>query len=215
MELQLSEALIRRLPAYYRNLKELEQAGVEHISSEALGQRMHQTASLVRWDMKYLGVLGRQGHGYGVRELRTCIGEVLGLNRPHDMIVIGAGSIGNAVTRYPGFSEDGFRVTAMFDTDPARIGGRVNGIPVLDWKDVGEYLKAHPVRIAVLAVPAAAARETAGVLEHFGIRAIWNFAPVDLQYDPRVMDVVNVHLSDTLQVLSYKIAHHAGEWEEA
>lgn len=206
----VSDAVIRRLPGYYRHLRELEASGVTQISSQELGRRMQLTPSQIRQDINCFGGFGRQGYGYKVSELKDHIGEILGLDRQHSLIILGAGSIGTAVAHYPTFSREGFCTLAMFDVAEDKIGTRMNGVPVLDMTDLESYLAATPVDIAVLALPAGFAQETVDRLYAGGVRAVWNFAPIDLTY-PEDMTVVNVHLSDSLQILSYRIAHREDE----
>ena len=203
----ISDAVIRRLPGYYRHLRELEKEGVTQISSTELGERMGQTPSLVRQDINCVGGFGRQGYGYDVKRLKNGIGEMLGLNHRHHMIILGSGSIGSAVARYPSFAKEGFETIGMFDIDPARIGSTVGGVCVESIEELEEFCSSHDVDIAVLAVPADAAIETAERVAACGVCAIWNFAPVDLKLQGRNIEIVNVHLSDTLQVLSYKMEH--------
>ena len=203
----VSEAVIRRLPGYYRHLTELEAAGVTQISSQELGRRMRLTPSQIRQDINCFGGFGRQGYGYSVPELRAHIGEILGLNEPHRVIIIGAGNIGSAVAQYPAFVREGFTTVALFDTAAEKIGTRVGDIPVYGMDELETFLAETPVDMAVLATPASCAQETLGRLDRCGIRAVWNFAPIDLRHSPG-MDVVNVHLSESLQILSYKMIHH-------
>ena len=118
----VSDAVIRRLPGYYRHLRELESAGVEQISSQELGERMHLTPSQIRQDINCFGGFGRQGYGYKVSDLKMHIGEILGLDREHTEIIVGAGNIGCAIAKYPTFQREGFRPLAMFDNDPEKIG---------------------------------------------------------------------------------------------
>ena len=202
----VSDAVIRRLPGYYRHLRELEAAGVIQISSQELGQRMGLTPSQIRQDINCFGGFGRQGYGYNVTELKEHIREILGVDREHRMIILGAGNIGRAIANYPTFSREGFRVLAMFDSDPGRIGESEGGVLIRDVAELEKYLGHRRIDIAVLAVPAEAAQETLERLYAAGVRAIWNFAPTDLKHPPE-MTVVNVHLSDTLQILSYKMIH--------
>ena len=203
----VSDAVIRRLPGYYRHLRELEAEGVTQISSKELGERMHQTPSQIRQDINCFGGFGRQGYGYHVPELKEQIRRILGLDKEHTMVIIGAGSIGSAVAHYPSFVKEGFHTLALFDTDKKRVGTTVNGIRVLDMSDLESFLAEHTVDIAVLAVPVDAARDVCDRLEACGIEAIWNFAPLDLGGESRRMTIVNVHLSDTLHILSYKMLH--------
>lgn len=202
----VSDAVIRRLPGYYRHLRELEAAGVTQISSQELGRRMQLTPSQIRQDINCFGGFGRQGYGYHVGELKDHIGEILGLDRQHQLIILGAGSIGTAVAHYPTFSREGFCTVAMFDVAADKIGTRMNDVPVLDMATLEDFLRENQVDIAVLALPAACAQESIDRLYAGGVRAVWNFAPTDLSH-PNDMIVVNVHLSDSLQILSYRIAH--------
>ncbi len=203
----VSEAVIRRLPGYYRHLRELEAEGVVQISSKELGERMRQTPSQIRQDINCFGGFGRQGYGYHVPELKEQIRRILGLDHEHTMIIMGAGSIGSAVAHYPNFVKEGFRTLALFDVDPKKIGNEVNGIRVLSMDELGSFLAANIVDIAVLAVPVEAARDVCDRLEAHGVEAIWNFAPLDLEDGGRKLTVVNVHMSDTLHILSYKMSH--------
>lgn len=204
----VSEAMIRRLPGYYRHLRELEAAGVTQISSQELGERMHQTSSQIRQDINTFGGVGRQGYGYDVKRLKEHIGRTLGLYQPHSLIILGAGSIGSAVVRYPTFSREGFETIALFDVDEKKIGTELCGVPVLSMDELENFLREHQVDIAVLAVPAGVALETLNRLDRCGVTAVWNFAPTDLPH-PDHMIVVNVHLSDSLQTLSYRMSQRA------
>lgn len=202
----VSDAVIRRLPGYYRHLRELEMAGVTAISSQELGERMHLTPSQIRQDINCFGGFGRQGYGYKVTELKGHIGEILGLDKEHRLIILGAGNIGCAVAQYPTFSREGFRTIALFDTVPTKVGRSLGDIPVLHMDTLGEFINGNVVDIAVLALPKRYAQDALDRLYECGIRAIWNFAPTDLSH-PEDMLVVNVHLSDSLQQLSYRMAH--------
>ena len=202
----VSEAVIRRLPGYYRHLRELEAAGVEQISSQELGERMQLTPSQIRQDIKCFGGFGRQGYGYRVSELKGHIGEILGLDKEHRLIILGAGNIGCAVAQYPTFSREGFKTVALFDTQETKVGRSLGDIPVLHMDTLEEYVQTNVVDIAVLALPKRNAQDALDRLYKSGIRAIWNFAPADLNH-PEDMLVVNVHLSDSLQQLSYRMAH--------
>ncbi len=202
----VSDAVIRRLPGYYRHLRELEAAGVTQISSQELGRRMQLTPSQIRQDINCFGGFGRQGYGYKVTELKEHIGDILGMNREHRMIILGAGNIGGAVANYPTFSREGFVTTAVFDVDERKVGFEMRGLTVRHMDDLEDYLAQNPVDIAVLALPAGVAQDTIERLYTGGVRAVWNFAPTDLNH-AEDMIVVNVHLSDSLQILSYKMVH--------
>lgn len=202
----VSDAVIRRLPGYYRHLRELEAQGVQHISSQQLGERMQLTPSQIRQDINCFGGFGRQGYGYTVTDLKEHIGQILGLDRTHRMIVIGAGNMGSAVAQYPSFMREGFEVIAMFDVDVSKVGARLGNIPIFPMEDLENYLSDNKVDVAVLTLPVSAAQDTLDRLARCGVRAVWNFAPTDLTHAPEMI-VVNVHLSDSLQILSYKMAH--------
>lgn len=203
---RVSDAVIRRLPGYYRHLRELEAAGVMQISSQELGERMNLTPSQIRQDINCFGGFGRQGYGYRVSELKGHIGEILGLTQEHVCIILGAGNIGCAVARYPSFSREGFRTIAMFDVAEGKVGTMLDNIPVHHMDELERFLQANRVDMAVLALPRRAAQEAVHRLYESGVRAIWNFAPTDLKH-PEDMLIVNVHLMDSLQQLSYRMAH--------
>lgn len=209
MNVHVSEAVIRRLPGYYRHLKELEAEGIMQISSQELGARMKQTPSQIRQDINNFGGFGRQGYGYNVTHLKECIGEIMGLSERHNMIILGAGSIGNAIVHYPTFRREGFVVKAMFDIDENKVGQEVCGVQIQHMDSLEAYVAENPVDIAVLALPVEVAQKTINRLDECGITAVWNFAPVDLEHPDRMI-VMNVHLSDSLKVLSYKMAHRNG-----
>lgn len=201
---KVSDAVVRRLPMYYRHLRDLEKAGVVRISSQELAERMNLTASQIRQDINCYGGFGHQGYGYQVADLKERIGEILGLGHEYHMIVVGAGNIGRAIANYAGFERDGFKVRAMFDVSSALIGVEVHGVPVQAMDRLDAWLAGHRVDIAVLAVPAAQAQETADRLARGGVRGIWNFAPVDLTL-PKDVCINNVHLSESLHILSYRM----------
>ena len=202
MSKYISDAVIRRLPVYYRHLRELEMAGVKQISSQELGQRMQMTPSQIRQDINSFGGAGRQGYGYPVPELRAHIREVMGLDREHRMVIFGSGRMGQAVANYAGFPREGFRTVAFFDSDSRKVRQREGQIPVYSAEEIENRLPGLEADIAVLAVPAAAAQPLLDRICAAGVRAVWNFAPVDLEYPPDTT-VVNMHLSDTLYILSY------------
>lgn len=202
----ISDAVIRRLPSYYRHLRELEQEGILQISSQELGERMGLTPSQIRQDINTFGGVGRQGFGYQVQALREHIRSTMGLDREHRMVIIGAGRMGQAIANYSHFARDGFITVALFDIDPERIRKGTPELPVYPAEEMEERLPGLQADIGVLVLPADAAQETLELLYRMGIRAVWNFAPVDLHY-PRDMVVVNMHLSDTLHILSYQMKH--------
>lgn len=203
----VSEAVIKRLPAYYRHLKELEKEGVMQISSQGLGERMDCTASQIRQDINCFGGFGRQGYGYSVPELRAHIGHIMGVDQEHRMVILGAGNIGRAVALADSFPRNSFRTVAIFDSDPSKVGMQVGSLMVQDVADMERYLEENLVDIAVLALPVSCAQELARQVYECGIRGFWNFAPLDLKL-PKDASVVNVHLDEGLEVLSFRMRHN-------
>lgn len=208
MEKDISQAVIRRMPRYYRYLGELLEEGVERISSNDLSSRMKVTASQIRQDLNNFGGFGQQGYGYNVQFLYDEIGKILGLNKTHNIIVVGAGNLGQAITNYVKFEKFGFIITALFDINPKLKGQKVRDIPIYMMDDLEEYCGKQRVDIAALTLPKEKADATAKYLVSLGIGAIWNFAHVDLDLDSRVV-VENVHLSDSLMQLSYNIVKNS------
>ena len=209
MEKEISQAVIRRMPRYYRYLGELLEEGVERISSNDLSRRMRVTASQIRQDLNNFGGFGQQGYGYNVQFLYDEIGKILGLNETHNIIVIGAGNLGQAITNYVKFEKFGFIITALFDVNPKLKGQTVRGIPIYLMDELEDYCAEYDVDIAALTLPKEKADETAQHLVKLGIRAIWNFAHVDLDLSDNQVVVENVHLSDSLMQLSYNIVKNS------
>ena len=202
----VSEAVIRRLPGYYRHLKELEREGVTQISSQEMGKRMQLTASQIRQDINCFGGFGRQGFGYGVTALREHIGKVLGVDQEKTMVIVGAGNIGRAVALSDSFLSSGFRTTAIFDNAPSKISTAIGALTVQDIASLARYMEEQPIDICVLALPSEKAQLIADELYRLGLRAFWNFVPVDLKL-PEDAVIVNVHLEEGLQILSYRMLH--------
>ena len=202
---KVSNAVIRRLPRYYGQLSSLYQVGVVRISSSALGKAMNLTASQIRQDLSCFGEFGQQGYGYNVESLRDQIAEILGMNLGHTAIILGAGNLGRALIQNFQFSQNGFRLTAAFDTDPEIIGTRIAGVPVLSIDTLEDYLAQHPTDVGVLTVPQSVALSTANQLISGGVKGLWNFTNIDLAIrDPDIV-VENVHFADSLLALSYLI----------
>ena len=204
-EKEISQAVIRRMPRYYRYLGELLEDGVERISSNDLSKRMNVTASQIRQDLNNFGGFGQPGYGYNVKFLYEEIGKILGLNQKHNIIVIGAGNLGQALANYVKFEKLGFVITALFDVNPALEGVTVRGIKIHMLDELEDYCKDHVVDIAALTMPKEKADAIANRLVNLGIQAIWNFAHVDLDLIDKDVVVENVHLSDSLMQLSYNI----------
>ena len=205
MEKDISQAVIRRMPRYYRYLGDLLDEGVERISSSDLSNRMNVTASQIRQDLNNFGGFGQQGYGYNVQFLYDDIGKILGVNKQHNIIVLGAGNLGQAITNYTKFEKLGFMITALFDINPELKGKTVRRLPILLMDELDEFCKNNQIDIAALTLPKSIASKTAKHLVDLGIHAIWNFAHVDLDLEDQSVIVENVHLSDSLMQLSYNI----------
>ena len=202
---QISKAVIKRLPRYYRYLGELMEDNVERISSNDLSLRMNVTASQIRQDLNNFGGFGQQGYGYNVKYLYEEIGKILGLNQQHNIIVIGAGNLGQALANYVKFEKLGFMIIGLFDVNPALDGVTVRGIKIRMLDELEDFCRENKVDIAALTMPKEKADAIANRLVGLGIHAIWNFAHVDLELIDKDVVVENVHLSDSLMQLSYNI----------
>ena len=203
----ISDAVIRRLPRYYRQLTELRGRGVVRISSHSLGQEMNITASQIRQDFSCFGEFGQQGYGYNVEELRTEIGRILGVDKNHHLVMIGVGNLGRALLQNFQFSQAGFTVDAAFDVAPNVIGTTVNGVTVYPMDQVEEYIRGHSIDVVVLTIPRAVAQETADRLIGLGIRGVWNFTNIELTSTNPDVKFENIHFADSLLTLSYRIAN--------
>ena len=200
----ISNAVIKRLPRYYRYLDELMESGVERISSGELSRRMNVTASQIRQDLNNFGGFGQQGYGYHVEYLYKEIGKILGLDKVNKMIVIGAGNLGKAIANYGNFEKRGFVIVGMFDQKPELVGKELqSGIKIRHIDELESFLQENSIRIAALAIPKYNAPKVAERLVGCGVKAIWNFAHTDLQLPGDVV-VENVHLSESLMQLSYR-----------
>lgn len=204
---KISRAVISRLPRYYRYLGDLLEAGVERISSNDLSKKMQVTASQIRQDLNNFGGFGQQGYGYNVKYLYTEIGKILGLDKDHNFIIIGAGNLGQALANYASFERNGFILKSLFDVNPRLEGVTIRGIPVRMLDELAGYLQENDIEIAALTLPKSKAEEVADVLVANGIKAIWNFAHTDLTL-PKDVIVESVHLADSLMKLSYNISQH-------
>lgn len=204
---QISKAVIKRLPRYYRYLGELLEDNVERISSNDLSKKMRVTASQIRQDLNNFGGFGQQGYGYNVKYLYTEIGKILGLDTVHPMIIVGAGNLGQALANYVEFEKRGFKLVGIFDVNPVLEGIAVRGIEIQMISDLPFFLKENNVEIAILTLSKNKAIDMADILIENGIKAIWNFAHVDLDTPDGVI-VENVHLSESLMTLSYNLSQY-------
>lgn len=201
----VSDAVIRRLPRYYRYLDDLHQRGIVRISSSTLGEKMAITASQIRQDLSCFGEFGQQGYGYNVEELRTEIGRILGVDKCHRIIVVGVGNLGRALIQNFRFADAGFLLEAAFDVSPALVGGMIAGVPVLNVTELERFVPEHRPEVAVLTVPQAAAQQTADRLIGLGVRGFWNFTNVELSGGTEGVRFEDVHFADSLLTLSYRI----------
>lgn len=209
----ISKAVIKRLPRYYRYLGELIAEGVERISSNELSAKMRVTASQIRQDLNNFGGFGQQGYGYNVPYLYEEIGKILGLDKTHHMIIIGAGNLGQALANYVKFEKRGFKIVGIFDVNPVLKGISIRGNEIRMMEELPQFLKEEKVEIATLTLPKNNAAEAADLLVKNGIKAIWNFAHLDLNV-PKDVIVENVHLSESLMRLSYNLNCQAAEQEK-
>ncbi|OOM77730.1 redox-sensing transcriptional repressor Rex [Clostridium puniceum] len=198
----ISMAVIKRLPKYYRYLEELMRNDIDRISSKELGEKIGFTASQIRQDLNCFGDFGQQGYGYNVKELYSQIGSILGLNRGYEAALVGAGNIGQAVSNYSRFENFGVKITTIFDANPKLIGMKIRNVEIMDIDDMAPILNEHKIDIGIICVPTKNAQSVADELIKGGVRAIWNFAPVDLVV-PDYVKVENVHLSESLMTLIY------------
>jgi len=203
---EISEAVIKRLPKYYRYLTEMDKAGIQKVSSKELSEKMGLNASQIRQDFNCFGGFGQQGYGYNVKTLRHQMANILGLMNSYKAVLIGAGNIGQAVINYAGFRNEGFNIIAAFDKNDKIIGSSINGVKVYDIAQLHDFISKNKVDIAVIATPKERAQQVADIAMDAGIRGIWNFATVDLKIKDGVY-VENVHLSDSLNVLLFKTSN--------
>ncbi|MCX4362629.1 MAG: redox-sensing transcriptional repressor Rex [Clostridia bacterium] len=197
----ISEAVIKRLPRYYRHIKHLADSGVTRVSSNKIASVLNITASQVRQDLCNFGGFGQQGYGYDVVKLKNELAVILGLDREYDMIIVGAGNIGRALAGYKGFKDDGFSVKALFDIDPRCSS--INGIKVYEMDFLEAYIHQNNVDMAIIATQKDSAQSVADELVKFGVKAIWNFAPTEIEV-PDGVTIENISMSESLYVLSFR-----------
>lgn len=207
MDKKISLAVIKRLPRYYRYLGDLLDNGITRISSKDLSKRMNVTASQIRQDLNNFGCFGQQGYGYNVELLYEEIKKILGLDKVYNLIIIGAGNIGQALANYSNFKRRGFNFIGIFDVNPRLIGLNIRGIEVMDIDKLESFITANDVDIAVLTLPRINAEKVAQKIIECGVKGIWNFSHIDLK-TPEDVIVENVHLTDSLMTLSYKFRNN-------
>lgn len=202
---KVSMAAIRRLPKYFRYLKDLMDKDIEKISSKELGDIMGFTASQIRQDLNNFGGFGQQGYGYNVKALHGEVGKILGLNKSYNIVIIGAGNLGQALSNYTNFEKTGFNCKAMFDINPRLIGMRMRDIKIYDFDEFEEYIDKNDIDIAFVCTNKESAQDVASRICRAGkIKAIWNFAPTDIT-TPEGIIIENVHLIDSLLTVTYQI----------
>ncbi|MBR1691605.1 MAG: redox-sensing transcriptional repressor Rex [Lachnospiraceae bacterium] len=209
---EISQAVVSRLPRYYRYLGELKDEGVERISSQDLSRIMKVTASQIRQDFNNFGGFGQQGYGYNVELLYNEIAKILGLHSKHHLVLIGAGNLGQALANYVNFERRGFIIKGIFDQKEELVGREIRGIKVRRMEELESFIRENDIDIAVLTIPKTGAVAVADRLVRSGINAIWNFAHVDLNV-PEGVQVENVHLSESLMKLSYNLNRYNLEKE--
>ncbi len=208
----ISMAVIKRLPKYYRYLRELDKNEVDRISSKELSERIGFTASQIRQDLNCFGDFGQQGYGYNVKELLYQISIILGLNKEYNTVIIGAGNIGQAIANYTAFDKMAFNLKGIFDVNVKLIGLKIRDIEIQDMDELEGFLKKEKINIAIICVPKNRAQGVADIVTRNGIKGIWNFAPIDLKVNEDVI-VENVHLNESLMTLSYLLNEREKEEE--
>lgn len=201
---EISQAVIQRLPRYYRYLEDLMEQGVERISSNELSKRMKLTASQIRQDLNNFGGFGQQGYGYNIKNLHDEIAKILNIDTEQSMIIVGAGHLGQALANYTNFRKRGFYIRAIFDRNPERYREKVGDVEILPMEKMEEVVKEYNVKLAAICIPKTPAVEVVEKLIQSGVVGIWNFAHVDLEVPENVV-IENVHLSESLMRLSYRV----------
>ncbi|MGB9679632.1 MAG: redox-sensing transcriptional repressor Rex [Thermoanaerobacteraceae bacterium] len=200
----VSMAVVRRLPRYHRYLEELLKNDVRRISSRELSEKMGVTASQIRQDLNNYGGFGQQGYGYNVEELYNTLTKILGLDKTYNTIIIGAGNLGQAIANYTRFEKSGFNLKGIFDINPRLFGLKIRDVEVMDIETLENFISHNKTDIGILCIPKDNAQYTADRLIKAGIKAIWNFSPIDLNVPDDII-LENVHLSDSLFTLSYRL----------
>ncbi len=201
----ISQNVIRRLPRYLRKLDDLAAKGEERISSEKLGQQMRLTPSQIRQDYSCFGEVGQQGYGYNIDSLSKEIGQILGTYQDYSAILVGAGNLGSALVNNLDFIIQGYRFLGAFDLREELIGTEINGVPVYSGETLGDFVRENKVDIAILTVNRDTAQSVTDTLTAAGVRGIWNFTNQELDVGDSGTLVENIHFSDSLLVLTYRL----------
>ena len=207
---KISNAVIRRLPRYRRYLNELRKKGVDKISSNEFSNLIGYTASQIRQDLNNFGGFGQQGYGYSVEGLYNEISAILGLDREYKMVVVGAGNLGKAIVNHTYYYKTGFVVKGIFEVNPDLIGTEINGVEVMDYEGIVEFVEDNNIDIGIICTTKEVAQEVADRLCFAGVRGLWNFAPIDIE-TPSHVAVENVHISESLHSLAYHMSRQTDE----
>ncbi|MDE6595768.1 MAG: redox-sensing transcriptional repressor Rex [Oscillospiraceae bacterium] len=207
----ISVSVIKRLPRYYRFIGELVKQGTVRISSGELAEKMSLTASQIRQDLNCFGGFGQQGYGYNLVELQEEIGKILGVKQGYKTVLIGAGNLGRAVATHMNFTEYGCSLVGIFDSDEKKAGSTVAGLTVTHVSEMESFFKKEQPQIAILCIPKTAAQELADKLVSLGIKAFWNFSHYDIKISHKDVVVENVHLGDSIMMLSYALTNSESE----
>jgi len=199
---KIPDIIIGRLPIYLRALQRLTEKGIHNTSSQELGEMIGISAAQIRKDISQFGEFGKQGTGYSVPFLIERLQTIMKIDRIWDVIVVGMGDIGHALARYNGFVNRGFKVTMLFDTDPDKVGQKVNNMEILSMDTMVEMVKQNKIKVAMLTVPASAAQEVAEQLVKAGVKAILNYAPIHLSV-PKDVKVQHIDPATHLQRMTY------------
>lgn len=207
---RISEAVIRRLPRYLRYIGELKESGILKISSSQLGEKMGMTASQIRQDFSYFGEFGQQGYGYNLDSLYESIKQILLKQQEYTVIIIGAGNLGTALAKYNNFHDRGFNIIGLFDINTKLIGKIINGNEIMCIDKLEDFIHVNQTDIAILSLPRSETKDIAIKVANAGVKGLFNFSPMDLKL-PHDIPIENVHLSDSLMVLGYKIKNFQEE----
>lgn len=207
----ISMSVIRRLPRYYRFLKELNQSGITRTSSKELSNRMGFTASQIRQDFNCFGGFGQQGYGYNVPQLCIEIEKILGLGNHHQCILLGAGNLGRTIAAHVPFQNLGFELAAIFDRNPQLWNSYIGGLKIRDSHTLPDFVKSEKPIMAVLCLPRNSVEEEVAALYDLGIKSYWNFSHYDIAMAYPDAIVENVHLNDSLMTLCYSLSSKTKE----
>lgn len=203
----ISNSVIKRLPRYYRFLGELKKEGMTRISSRELSERMHLTASQIRQDLNCFGEFGQQGYGYNIELLQGEIARILGLDKPQNAVLIGAGNLGKAIAHYINFESKGFHLIGIFDAKESLVGQMVRNIPIRHISTLDEFCRENCPEAAILCIPRDASKEVCDLLVKLGVKGFLNFSHYDVLIDHPNVEVENIHFGDSLMTLSYKLSN--------